>query len=144
MMATSGLDFGVLIYIDGVAGGGSPVIPKHPDEPDPPRAFTHTSSPTEITIGWQAPLDWGNETNPTGIGRYYEIAYRRNINPDDQTDETTALNYEVEARGGTSLTKFAIRAVNAAGRQSAWVNLPALDFDHPSRRYGRRYSRRYA
>ena len=143
MMATSGLDFGVLIFIDGVAGGGSHVVPKHPDDPDPPRNFTHTSSPTEITIGWQAPANWGNETNPTGVPRFYEIAYRRDINDVDQTDEESGLSLTIRAEGGTSITKFAIRAVNAAGRRSAWVNLPALEFAHPSRRYSRRYGRQY-
>ena len=140
------IEFGILILIDGEAGvgPGQPVVPAHPDDPDPPRAFHHTSSPMEIVIGWSPPQDWGNEAQPLGVGRYYQIAYRRDTNPDDQTDEVSSTSYTVAARGGSSLTKFQARAVNAAGRRSRWVSLPELDFAHYTRKYGPQYAEQYA
>lgn len=138
------LAWGVLIIIDGEASGGGSVAPAHPDDPDSPRAFSHQSTPAQITIRWQPPLNWGNEAQPSGAGvRYYEIEYRRNTNPDTQTDEVSATSIAIPARGADTLDHFRIRAVNASGRTSHWVSLSPIPFDHPSRRYGRRYSRQY-
>ena len=137
------LEFGVRIIFDGMTVSPvSPVVP-HPENPDPPRGFAHRSTPTEITISWSPPLDWGDERSPS-VNRYYEIRYRRNTNPDDQTDNITGTSITIPARGGTSLTLFGIRAVNAANRKSVEIMLPNLEFAHYSRIYAHQYGPQYA
>ena len=143
-MTTPILEFGIRIYIDGQTRTEVPLVPAHPDDPDPPRGFSHTSTPQSIRIDWLSPVNWGDESRPTGVPRFYEIEYRRDTNPDVQTDETGQTNITIRAEGGASLEHFRIRAVNAAGRKSHWVALPALPFEHYTRRFTHQFARQFA
>lgn len=144
------LPFGVKIYIDGVAvvpetGLGPSLPPRHPDAPDVPRNIRYTASASELRLTWEAPLDWGNEENPSGLPRRYLLRWRTDHHPDDSDDETTGLAYTIDARGATEVTLLGITAENAARRRSHEVLLPVpIHFRVYSRKYGPQYGRQYA
>lgn len=143
------LDFGVQIWIDGVARSETPLTPAlpptHPDNPTPVRNVRYTASASELRLTWEAPTSWGNEDSPTGVPRHYIVRYRTDHTPDDQQGEPAAAAYNVPANGADRIVLLGITAENAAGRRSHELLLPVpIHFRVYSRKYGPAYGPAYS